>query len=590
MSRLSIRDRTSFFCIMENRRDSVHLVTKSYLDNFCQDFGAPFDTAKNFEAFGNYCVFAKYSGDNVEVSDLIYEGADPGIDGAFLFLDDRAVFSLEELTEIIDGSRREYSISIVFTQVKSSTSWVKTEIDSFASSIVDFLSESPAQPHSSYLADVKKMVNKIFENIGRIKNGLPNIHAYFISAAPDTEAKEINAAFLVGEAALKRLGYSHETKYIKTHREIIHNLWLAAEGPVEAKLPTVGYAPFPAAPNINNAYVATVKARHFIDTVLKNPDGTPRKKLFEENVRDFLGIDADVNSEIGRTLDDNEKKSRFGLMNNGITIVASSIRPSGQEIFIRDFQIVNGCQTSNVLISLDNRVDPSVSLMVKLIEADEPSVVDDIVKATNRQSKVEDAQFASTLSILRKIEQYFSARGARESNRLYFERRKGQYGPENIAPVRIFDVRETARCYSAVAMMRPDIASRYPNRLTGELLNEVFKSTSSEEVYYVSCYAHYRLKMLISNKRFDGRYSKLRWHIMCAASKLCNNKFKEFRCKDKNEALYNLFSANEGVWFERLDCLIKKAIPDPNISRDLLKSPPLTTTILSNIDIMKNIT
>lgn len=84
-------------------------------------------------------------------------------------------------------------------------------------------------------------------------------------------------------------------------------------------------------------------------------------------------------------------------MNNGVTIVASSVRPAGQEIFIRDFQIVNGCQTSNVLISKDIQVDESVSLMIKLIETDEPAILDDIVRATNRQSKVEDAQFISTL-------------------------------------------------------------------------------------------------------------------------------------------------------------------------------------------------
>lgn len=567
----------------------MHLVTKSYFNAFCQSFGSPYSDSKNFEAFSNYCIFTKYSSDSIEISDLVYDGADPGIDGAFLYLDDRAVMSLEELTEIFDGSRREYAVSVVFTQVKSSISWTKMEVDSFIAAVVDLLSDQPAQPHAPHLAEFRLMFKKIFENIGRIKNGLPDLHAYFLTAAADTDASEINAAFSIGEKALKSLGYSHETRYVKGHRDFLHDLWLAADGPVEARLPTIGYAPFPTAPNINNAYVATVQARNFIDAVLKNSDGTPRKKLFEENVRDFLGVDADVNSEIAETLDDSNKKSRFGLMNNGITIVASSVRPAGQEIFIRDFQIVNGCQTSNVLISLDEKVDSSVSLMVKLIEADEPSVIDDIVKATNRQSKVEDAQFISTLDVLRKLEQYFNAKGSTETNRLYFERRKGQYAPENIAPVRIFDVRETARCYAAVAMMRPDLASRYPNRLTSELLNDVFKPGSTEEIYYTACFAHYRIKMLISNKKFDGRYSKLRWHIMCAASKYCAENYKTLNYKTKSEMMYNLFSANEGVWFDRLNALVTTSIPDPDISRDLLKSPPLTATILSKVNELQEI-
>lgn len=562
----------------------MHLVTKSYFETFCRDFGAPYDEAKNFEAFVNYCVFAKYSSDSVEASDLAYEGADPGIDGALLFLDDRAVFSVEELEEVFQSSRREYQVSIVFTQAKRSTSWSKQEVDSFVAAIVDYLSETPAQPHSQFLADFKSMFNKLFENIGRIRGGKPDIHAYFLTAAPDTDAVEINAAFQVGEAALKRMGYSNDTRLVKGHRDIIHEFWLAADGPVEANLPTAGYAPFPAAPNIKNAYVATVSARNFIDAILKDGNGTPRKKLFEENVRDFLGVDVDVNSEIADTLSNPDKKARFGLMNNGVTIVASSVRPAGQEIFIRDFQIVNGCQTSNVLIALDDQVDNSVSLMVKLIEADQPAIIDDIVRATNRQSKVEDAQFISTLSYLRELEQYFNARGAGEASRLYFERRKGQYRPENAAPVRIFDVREAARCYAAVKMMRPDLSSRYPNRLTGDLLNEVFGPGAQEEDYYTACFMHYRLRMLTSNKKFDGRYSKLRWHIMAAASKYCGAKCRALGCRTKNDALYNLFAANDGEWFDRLNTLIVTALPNPNISRDLLKSPPLTATVLANID------
>ncbi|MEJ1765636.1 AIPR family protein, partial [Escherichia coli] len=85
-------------------------------DAFCKAFAAPYEETKNFEAFVNYCAFSKYSGDKVEVSDLVYEGPDPGIDGAFLFLDDRAIFSTEELQEIFQNSRREFQVSLVFTQ------------------------------------------------------------------------------------------------------------------------------------------------------------------------------------------------------------------------------------------------------------------------------------------------------------------------------------------------------------------------------------------------------------------------------------------------------------------------------------------
>jgi hypothetical protein len=562
----------------------MHLVTKSYFESFTSSYGSPYELTKNFEAFANFCVFNKFAADQVDPYELVYEGADPGIDGAMVFLGDRAVFTVEELEELLSASKREFEVTFVFTQVKTSTSWTKTEIDSFVSNLVDFLSENPAQPHSEFLANIKSIFQLIYKNIGRVHGGLPNLEAYFVSAAEETSAVEIVAAFDVGVRALRKTGYFKAAEFHRCHRDFLHSLWIACGGTVEANLPTIGYAPFPAAPAVNNAYVATVTARDFIDAVLKNSDGTFRKKLFEENVRDFLGVDAEVNSEIASTLGEEDRKRRFGLMNNGVTIVAASVRPSGQEIFIRDFQIVNGCQTSNVLIACDQSVDKSVSLMVKLIEASDPSVIDDIVRATNRQSKVEDAQFASTLSFLRDLEQYFNARGKDQASRIYFERRRGQYAAENLPQVRVFDVREAARCYAAVSMMRPDLASRYPNRLTGDLLDEVFKKGNSEELYYVSCFAHYRLRMLISNKRLDARYSKLRWHILTATWKFCGVHFKSLGYKKREELFVELFSSNEGGSFDMLSGLVATSIPNPNISRDVLKGQAITGSILAAVD------
>lgn len=560
----------------------MHLVTKAYFSEFCTEFNPPYSDTKNFECFANYCVFSQFSSDTVEPSELVYEDADPGIDGAFVFVEDRAVFSLEELYRLLEETKRDLLFSVVFTQVKSSTSWQKKEIDSFAAAIVDILSEEPAQPHGERLAEFRKIFTAIFDNIGRVKGGRPDIHAYFASAAEVTEATEIKAAFSIGEKSLTGTGLFSNVSFSMAHREVLHEFWLSINSSIEATLATVGYAPFPAAPDIANAYVATVHARDFIDTVLKNNDGTVRKKLFEENVRDFLGVDAEVNSEISATLSDEGKRDRFGIMNNGVTIVAADVRVAGPNIYVRDFQIVNGCQTSNMLIAEDEKIQKGVSLMVKLIQADEPNVIDDIVRATNRQSKVEDAQFVSTMSFLKKLETYFRARGEDEANRLYFERRKGQYGPENIAAVRIFDVRETARCFAAVDMMRPDIASRYPNRLTSELLGLVYNDKNNEEAYYVSCFSLYRLKLLISNKRIGPKYSKLRWHILAVAAQYCGATFKKSHYKSKYEAMYALFSENEGKKFGELETLIKTTIPDSDISRDVLKSQPFLADCLKN--------
>jgi hypothetical protein len=229
----------------------MHLVTKSYFNNFREQFNAPFEDTKNFEAFANYCIFQKHSSDAVDPSDLVYEGADPGIDGAFLFVEDRAIFSLSELEDVLASSRRELSFTVVFTQVKSSESWQKKEIDSFSAAIVDFLSEEPAQPHAEALADFKELFRAIYKNIGRVKTGRPSAYAYFATAAPKTESVEIVAAFNVAQKALEATGLFNSVNFIMAYRDIIHEMWMGINSTVEAVLPTVGYAPFPPAPDIS---------------------------------------------------------------------------------------------------------------------------------------------------------------------------------------------------------------------------------------------------------------------------------------------------------------------------------------------------
>lgn len=56
-----------------------------------------------------------------------------------------------------------------------------------------------------------------------------------------------------------------------------------------------------------------------------------------------------VNSEMKQTLASDTLRARFALMNNGVTIIAKTLRTTGNRFYIEDYQIVNGCQTSHVL-------------------------------------------------------------------------------------------------------------------------------------------------------------------------------------------------------------------------------------------------
>lgn len=76
--------------------------------------------------------------------------------------------------------------------------------------------------------------------------------------------------------------------------------------------------------------------------------------LYEKNVRKFLGNKRKVNKGIEATIDGHPE--RFGLYNNGITIVAEDVsKLSPDELVLTNPFIVNGCQTTRSIWSVLQR-------------------------------------------------------------------------------------------------------------------------------------------------------------------------------------------------------------------------------------------
>jgi len=283
------------------------------------------------------------------------------------------------------------------------------------------------------------------------------------------------------------------------------------------------------------------------------------------------------------TLEDPLKQKRFGILNNGVTIISPDVRVTGFDIYLRDFQIVNGCQTSNVLFEHRGKIDDDATLMLKVVETSDLAVVDDIVRSTNRQAKVEEDQFLATLDAVKAIERYFDARGAEEEYRLYFERRKNQFAlHEDVKAIRVFDIKEIARCVAAMFLDKPDIASRYPNRLTSEMRSIVFDKSYHEEIYHVSAFALYRLRILLGNKRIDQRYSKLRWHIIMAIKYyVCGESVPRLSASKIKTACGEIeaFMAGGEDTVKAISDLCSKVVDISDITRDKIRGSSLALDV-----------
>jgi len=135
--------------------------------------------------------------------------------------------------------------------------------------------------------------------------------------------------------------------------------------------------------------------------------------LFGYNYRYFLGTSyriGNVNTKIKQTLEDDEKKEKFHMFNNGIRITCEKIKTTGSihnnSFIIYKPQIVNGGQTSAVISQL-KKLPKSVTVDLKIIEADD-ELSREIATGTNTQTAVEGWDFRANEKFQRYLLKSFS--------------------------------------------------------------------------------------------------------------------------------------------------------------------------------------
>lgn len=177
--------------------------------------------------------------------------------------------------------------------------------------------------------------------------------------------------------------------------------------------------------------------------VLANVFSVFGNRLLEQNVRTFLQAKTKVNKGILNTIA--KEPGMFFAYNNGVTATASEVDtcrlPSGALAItkIRDFQIVNGGQTTASLLYAKDEMKlllDHVHVQVKLSVVGEERLGDIVPKISeyaNTQNKVSIADLASNSPAQIKIErlskevQAPQKAGDLHSSKWFYERARGQY-------------------------------------------------------------------------------------------------------------------------------------------------------------------
>ena len=464
-----------------------------------------------------------------------------GIDGIAVMIDEVVATSAEDTESVFAGPRRNHDVDVLFIQAKRTEGVDLGDFLKFKEGILRFVNQTPYAANDDVLSETRAIFDAVVKQVPKLRNGRPSLMARYVSTgiymAP--EALEVALKDFIGQ--LNALGYFHEVDVRFVDREELTKLWVGTYSGVQASLPVFSHAALPNIAGIDEAYLAVVRASDFVTNLLMTAEGNLRAQVFEENVRSFLGEDNPVNASIAATLA-SEGASRFPVLNNGITLVCPEVKLQGTTLHLTNYQIVNGCQTSNVLFQNRN-VLGDVMVNIKVVKTQLEDVFSDLVRATNSQSQVQETQFLSLRPIIRRVEQYFNA-AEEEETRLFLERRDRQYVGQEIPAVRIYPVNSAAKCVAAMWCNKPELAGRYPKHMYEELTDVMFEDTVKESIFYAACLTMYRFNLLVSNSTIPYNMKRFKWHFLTMVRAiLCESKVLALNSKAADQQAQKIIGA-----------------------------------------------
>ncbi|MEO7688633.1 MAG: AIPR family protein [Sphingomonas sp.] len=466
-----------------------------------------------FEIYSIYSVLSGGLGETVEATDAHLTGSEFGMDGVAILVQGRLVEDTTDAEQAITDIKNPI-IDFYFFQSKTGTSFDYGNISKFFDSITGFFDGSMSG-ESDQLDDLIAAKDLLYgKAVGR-RN--PGIHAYYICTGNYDTPPRIEKLIKSTQAQWADLNiFDQDSSDIHmVGAKELQRLYRAASSSVEATIDFPRNVVLPTHGSVDEAYLGYLTAEEIIKIVgLKDENGDINdinKSVFFDNIRDF-DPDSKINKDISSTLINGEGND-FIFRNNGITVVAKSIDRTGDRFRIEDYQVVNGCQTSNIIFNNRER-SAGVNIPFRLIGTKDDDFISSIIAGTNRQNPVREEQFWALRPFMKSFEEYCQSLDA--DHRIFFERRENQFRGQKVEKARIIQPSTLMKAVAAAILNQPNRSARDYRGITAEYQDRLFLDDHDVRLYYAACYLHYRLDYLWRNQKIDSSLKIYRFYIMAA--------------------------------------------------------------------------
>lgn len=381
-----------------------------------------------FESFCNEQILKNYDLSLEEIQAGITDGSnDGGIDAIYIFINGCLFSDIDSF----QFPKNDSTLEILIITSKHEDSFQQATISSELTSISELLDLKLADkdltnPYNDRILEKRELFNRAYLELATklksfkikfiyVSRGNSDCVGENVKSKAEQLIKSTQSLFSGCEVTYNFLGASEILELYRKKKEF--NLCLPFEEQLSASC---------------QKYIILCNIKEYYKFLI-NDDGDLKRYLFDSNVRDFAGFNK-VNSDIYKTLT-SSKDIDFWWLNNGITILSSNAINLGKYLKIENVQIVNGLQTSNTIFEyfknypdeIDNR-----KIMVKIITETDPTIRDQIIRATNNQTMIQESSLHATDKVQRDIEDILLKHG------LYYDRRTNYYSNQGVDDSLIF--------------------------------------------------------------------------------------------------------------------------------------------------------
>lgn len=505
------------------------------------------DESKLYEYLASFLVISKYHpeafSDPQDLAQVdVDRGSTFGIDSIAFIINENLVISKQDIE--LYAKSKTLDVKIIFIQSKIEENYDTGSILKTFKAIESFLGDRKLLENNESIINAFEIYDELYDfKYSRFFNSRsPEILIYYITAGKDCEN---DLVFGLCEQEKKSIAKnSPEIKKISTFilgSNYIIDAFNELENRIEVQLNFKNNLSLDKIDKVLQSYLGYVSGADFLG-IITDKQGNLRRKLFYENVRDFQGSGNSVNQEISKTITTKSLRDKFILLNNGITIVAKHFKSLGSNTYeMRDFQIVNGCQTSNEIF-LGKEFSKEILIPLKIIHTTDLELISMIVKATNRQTPVPDEAFIALDRYHKLLQETYGAYSKEMPLQIFYERRSGEFDflEKVYYQYQIVNLHSVIRAITSVYFQDAYVVyNNNPANILRSRFTRLFRDDHKTEIYYISNY----LLALFVNFQEKGILARndypLRFYFIMITKQLLAGKYGnyDFSSKDiENEA------------------------------------------------------